>query len=379
VRMWSQVAPHFATLVEGLEQLAKGLEDLSVVEAPELEGARVRLLGIMRRLTEAHVQLGSLIAEPAENVIYWLETRNRYPLTLNAVPLHVGALIREHLFDKKRSVILTSATLRVAGSFDYLRNRLGAESADELAVGSPFDYQSAALLYITTDVPEPRNPGHQQVLAQALEALFKATEGRALALFTSYSQLKETANAITGKLAQEGITVYAQGGGSSRAQLLENFRKGEKAVLLGTRSFWEGVDVPGEALSCLVITKLPFDVPNDPIVAARAEAYEDPFNEYMVPEAVLRFMQGFGRLIRTASDMGIAVVLDQRILTKRYGHRFLESLPDPLIRQGSYKDLPSIAARWLSGKPLPVTAFDPDLDEPWGVPPPEDPPWFWGA
>ncbi len=379
-RSWAQIVPHFTTLVEGLSQLVRGLEELSVVEAPEAENMLGRLLGVTRRLTEAHAQLGHFIVEPSENTIYWLRTRQQHPLTFNAVPLHVGNMIREYLFSKKRSVVLTSATLRIAGTFDYLRGRLGAESADELAVGSPFDYQSAALLYITTDVPEPRNQGHQQVLDETLVELFRATEGRALVLFTSYRQLRATSNAITGKLARAGITVYAQGGGSSRAQLLDNFRKGERTVLLGTRSFWEGVDVPGEALSCLVITKLPFDVPNDPIVAARAEVYDDPFSEYMVPEAVLRFLQGFGRLIRTATDMGIVVVLDQRIVTKRYGHNFIDSLPDPLVRCGSRKELPAIAARWLEGKPIPATmAYEDELDGPWSVPPPEDPPWFWGA
>jgi ATP-dependent DNA helicase DinG len=380
VRGWAQVAPHFSILVEGLALLATGLEELSSAEVPGFDMAHARLLGIKRQLDAAYQQLGPFITAPQENVIYWLESQSNYPFTCNAVPLHVGALVREHLFDKKRSVILTSATLRVEGSFDYMRERLSAQKAEELAVGSPFDYQSAALLYVVTDVPEPRNHGHQQILDQTLIDLFRATQGRALALFTSYVQLKATAQAITGKLAQDGITVYSQGSGSSRAQLLDNFRRGEKAVLLGTRSFWEGVDVPGEALSCLVITKLPFDVPNDPIVAARAEGYDDPFNEYMVPEAILRFTQGFGRLIRTATDQGIAVVMDQRVLTKRYGRRFLDSLPDPLIRQGKRAQLPEIAARWLAGKPLPMDAgSDADLDGGWNAPPPEEPPWFWGA
>ena len=201
-----------------------------------------------------------------------------------------------------------------------------------------------------------------------------------MALFTSYSQLRATSQAITGKLAQDGITVLTQGGGSSRGQLLESFRKGEKAVLLGTRSFWEGVDVPGEALSCLVIVKLPFDVPNDPVIAARAEGYEDAFGQFMVPEAILRFTQGFGRLIRTATDQGVVVVLDQRLLTKRYGRRFVDSLPDPLVRQGTRAELPDVAKRWLAGKPLPSSlGADGDAEEGWNVPPPEEPPWFWGV
>ncbi|HOU15872.1 MAG TPA: helicase C-terminal domain-containing protein [Anaerolineae bacterium] len=380
MQAWAQVAPHFATVVDALNQLASGLDELTSAEILGFETVHARLLGITRQLAEARFQLGQFITTPQENVIYWLESQNNYPFTFNAVPLHVGALIREYLFDKKRSVILTSATMRVENSFDYMRERLSAHTAAELAVGSPFDYQSAALLYVVTDVPEPRNHGYQQIVDQTLIDLFRATQGRALALFTSYIQLKATAQAITGKLAQEGITVYAQGSGSSRAQLLDNFRRGEKAVLLGTRSFWEGVDVPGEALSCLVIVKLPFDVPNDPIVAARSEGYEDPFNEYMVPEAILRFTQGFGRLIRTATDQGIVVLMDQRVLTKSYGRRFLDSLPDPLIRQGTRAQLPDIAERWLSGKPLPVdAATGADFDDGWAVPPPEEPPWFWGA
>jgi DNA polymerase-3 subunit epsilon/ATP-dependent DNA helicase DinG len=378
-RTWSQLAPTFSAMIDDLERLTDGLDDLSVVEAPELDAPRVRLLGVARRLAEAQSQLEHFVTEPTENAIYWLEARNNYPFTFNVVPLHVGALIRDHLLGKKRSVILTSATLRIEGSFDYLRERLGADGAGELTVGSPFDYQSAALLYITTDLPEPRDAGYQAQVEAAMLELFRATEGRALALFTSYQQLRATAGAITEPLGREGITVYAQGGGSSRAQLLESFRKGERAVLLGTRSFWEGVDVPGEALSCLVIVKLPFDVPSDPIVAARAEGYDDPFGQYMVPEAILRFLQGFGRLIRTATDQGIAVALDSRLLRKRYGHRFLASLPDPVIRSGSHKDLPEVARRWLAGKPLPAGSYADDEYDDWSVPPPEEPPWFWGA
>jgi DNA polymerase-3 subunit epsilon/ATP-dependent DNA helicase DinG len=309
-------------------------------------------------------------------------------LNFNVAPLNVGTLIQQHLLDKKRSVILTSATLRVEGVFDYMRDRLGAETVGELAVGSPFDYPSVALLYMVNDIPEPGSRGYQKTLEETLIDLFKATEGRALALFTSYSQLKATTTAITEPLAKEGITVYSQGSGTSRSQLLESFREDERVVLLGTRSFWEGVDVPGEALSCLVIAKLPFDVPSDPIVSARAEAYESPFHQYMVPEAILRFMQGFGRLIRTAGDQGIAVVLDRRLLSKGYGQRFIASLPDPRIHVGSKTDLPAVAEQWVNGHGMPASvyggeAFDQDWDlsnqELYDSDEGKDPPWFWGA
>jgi DNA polymerase-3 subunit epsilon/ATP-dependent DNA helicase DinG len=217
-----------------------------------------------------------------------------------------------------------------------------------LALGSPFDYESSTLLYLVDDIPDP-NAGrpYQRGLEQSLTALCRATNGKALVLFTSYQQLRRTAHAINAPLAAEGILVYEQGEGASRHALLETFRTSEQAVLLGTRSFWEGVDVPGPALSVLAITRLPFDVPNDPIVAARAETYENPFGEYMVPEAILRFRQGFGRLIRTKSDRGIAVIYDHRVLSKFYGRAFIDSLPRSTIRQGPMHELPAAAARWL--------------------------------
>jgi DNA polymerase-3 subunit epsilon/ATP-dependent DNA helicase DinG len=385
---WSRLEPDFDRFTDRLSRLTRGLEDLTEAEAPELETLRIRLMGLSRMLGEAHLQLDQFIRRPARNAIYWLSMRRGRALNFNVAPLNVGTLIQQHLLDRKRSVILTSATLRVEGVFDYMRDRLGAETVGELAVGSPFDYPSVALLYMVNDIPEPGSRGYQKTLEETLIDLFKATEGRALALFTSYSQLKATTTAITEPLAKEGITVYSQGSGTSRSQLLESFREDERVVLLGTRSFWEGVDVPGEALSCLVIAKLPFDVPSDPIVSARAEAYESPFHQYMVPEAILRFMQGFGRLIRTAGDQGIAVVLDRRLLSKGYGQRFIASLPDPRIHVGSKTDLPAVAEQWVNGHGMPASvyggeAFDQDWDlsnqELYDSDEGKDPPWFWGA
>jgi len=168
-----------------------------------------------------------------------------------------------------------------------------------------------------------------------------------LVLFTSYAALKRTSQAISGPLARHDILVFEQGEGASPNSLLESFRSSEKAVLLGTRAFWEGVDVPGEALSVLALPRLPFDVPTDPLIAARSELYDDAFSEYYLPEAILRFRQGFGRLIRTASDRGVVAVLDRRVLTKPYGRLFLESLPQCTSRQGPISGLPREAAKWL--------------------------------
>jgi DNA polymerase-3 subunit epsilon/ATP-dependent DNA helicase DinG len=269
-------------------------------------------------------------------------------LALYGAPLEVGEGIRKHIWEKKETVVLTSATLTTGGEMDYLRQRLAAEDADELILGSPFDYEHAALLYVVNDIPEPNRPGYQQAVERTLTDLAKATRGRMMALFTSYAQLQRTARAIRPALEEAGLAVYEQGGGASPQALLEDFRTSEGAVLLGTRSFWEGVDIPGEALSVLVIVKLPFAVPSDPLVAARAETFEDPFNEYQLPEAILAFRQGFGRLIRTKTDRGVVVVLDKRLLSRRYGQVFLDSLPPCTRHQGPMHRLPAVASRWLA-------------------------------
>lgn len=228
---------------------------------------------------------------------------------------------------------------------------MNADEAEEKLLGSPFDYKESTLLFIPTDMPEPSDLyAYQKYLSRAISQTAKVTNGRMLVLFTSYKQLRATSQVITPLLAKDQIQVFEQGGGASASSLLESFKNAERAVLLGTRSFWEGVDVPGEALSVLVITKLPFDVPSDPIIAARSETFENPFYEYTVPEAILRFRQGFGRLIRTQSDRGVVAVLDRRVLSKKYGSLFLDSLPilkDDRV-ETTIEDLPGVAARWLN-------------------------------
>jgi ATP-dependent DNA helicase DinG len=317
----------------------------------EENGNELSLLigGWARRMAMTVDSIHQMIAKPNAQMINWVEIpRDRDVRTLYSAPLHVGPLVEKFLWHTKNSVVLTSATLTAAGEFDYLRERLNADEAETLVVGSPFDYETSALLYLATDMPEPKDTrAYQHALNRALVELCKATRGRALVLFTSYSQLRQTAQVIQGPLAREGIIVYEQGEGASRHALLETFKSAEQAVLLGTRSFWEGVDVPGQALSVLALTKLPFDVPSDPIVASRSETFEDPFSQYSLPEAILRFRQGFGRLIRTKTDRGVAVVFDRRILTKAYGRSFVASLPECTREQGSLADLPARAVRWL--------------------------------
>jgi ATP-dependent DNA helicase DinG len=345
---WSAAGETLSLLVSLLGEIQKGATELYSDGLEALEDIIGSLGNLYRRLTEAEAMVASMIFDPANDYVYWVEVNasgNR--LALNAAPIRVGSLVQKYLWHEKRSVILTSATLTTHGEFTYIRNTLMAEEADELALGSPFDYESAALLYLANDIAEPNAREYQAQLDRTLINLCKASGGRALVLFTSYAQLKRTSKTITGPLAQSDITVFEQGEGASPNALLESFKSSERAVLLGTRSFWEGVDVPGEALSVLVIVKLPFDVPSDPLVAARAETFEDPFNEYHLPEAILRFRQGFGRLIRTQSDRGVVAILDRRVLTKAYGKLFIESLPQCTLRVGPLASLPGAAAKWL--------------------------------
>jgi ATP-dependent DNA helicase DinG len=347
---WDQAHDTLKLLLNILADLQKGVADILEGENEELEDVVGGIGNLYRRLDEIDNNLTALVSQPTNDKVYWAEIQpNGNRLSLQAAPLHIGPLMERYLWHEKSSVILTSATLTAGGEFDYLRGRLNADEADELMVGSPFDYETAALVYVVNDIPEPADAnGHQRAVEQALVRLAKATGGRMLALFTSYAQLKRTSQAISAPLSDAGITLFEQGEGASANTLLETFRETEKGVLLGTKSFWEGVDIPGEALSVLAIIKLPFDVPTDPIVAARSETFEDAFSEYSLPEAILRFRQGFGRLIRTQTDRGVVAILDKRILTKRYGRSFLDSLPECTVKQGPLSELPRLAAQWLN-------------------------------
>jgi ATP-dependent DNA helicase DinG len=348
---WEESEASLEPLIKNIAKLVEALGELKENLPEEEEDDLVSSLSnVYRRLSEMHNNINGMVFEPRVDIIYWVEVLpTGKQMSLNAAPLHIGPLMQKYLWNEKSSVILTSATLTTAGEFSYLRGRLNADGAYELSVGSPFDYESSVLLYIANDIPEPSDRGgHQRAIEQGILKLCIATGGKALVLFTSYDQLKRTSRAIGSMLARNDIRVYEQGEGASANTLLENFRSDDHAVLLGTKAFWEGVDVPGEALSVLVIVKLPFDVPSDPIVAARSETFDDPFGEYSVPEAILRFRQGFGRLIRTQSDRGVVAIFDRRILSKQYGRLFTESLPTCTTRVGSISDLPALAVKWLN-------------------------------
>ena len=355
---WQEVVGAWEALHGPLLRISEGLiVAILAIDAvgDELEGREdlaMELTITQRANAELRLHGSSAVGRPDDNMVYWIAAGNDR-IALHAAPLHVGPALAKTLFDQKRTVIVTSATLATEGTFDFVRERLGLEGETraarvrELRVPSPFDYRANALLYLADDIPEPGSSGYQKALNDALINLCAATEGRALLLFTSYSALQATYRAIKAPLERGGVLVLGQRIDGNPRQLLERFRSNPRAVILGAASFWEGVDVVGDALSVLAITRLPFAVPTDPVFAARSEGFDDPFADYSVPHAILRFKQGFGRLIRSATDRGVCAVLDRRVLSKRYGRGFIDSLPPCAEIRGPSAHLGRDAAAWL--------------------------------
>lgn len=346
---WMNVESQIVLTLDRIEDIYKYLAELISKGYDQLEDTISRVSNDLRRVHEVSENISGMIHSPKNNTIYWVESNpQNFRITLNSAPLRIGPSLKEQIWDAKNSVILTSATLTTNGHYNYLKDTLMAHEAEEETLGSPFDYENSALLYLPTDVPEPNQPQYESAVNSAVLKTAIATGGRMLVLFTNNAQLRRCGNAIGTALHRQDIQVFIQGEGASPSSLLEEFMNSDRAVLLGTRSFWEGVDVPGKSLSVVMITRLPFEVPSDPIIAARSENFEDPFNEYQVPEAILKFRQGFGRLIRSKTDKGVVVILDRRILTKNYGGMFINSLPQCTVRKDSVMKLPETAARWIN-------------------------------
>jgi ATP-dependent DNA helicase DinG len=338
----------FLALNNALTRLAGELEGLP--QKPE------DIFNFVRRAQEIQVQLEYALESEDHNTVFWIErrggrfgregfsragrnqsgdraaasdgTRGRQNVFLQATPIDVGPILRECLWSKLECAVLTSATLAVGGGFEYVRARLGFEHARELLLPSHFDYQSQALFYVPPDLPDTRAPQFAQKATETIRRLLEITRGRAFVLFTSYSQMNEIYERLLGVLE---FPMLKQGD-APKSALLEEFRLTPNAVLFATSSFWQGVDVQGEQLSCVIIDRLPFAVPTDPVVAARVKAIDadggNAFFQYQVPSAVITLKQGFGRLIRSLHDRGLLVLLDNRILKKQYGRVFIESLPN---------------------------------------------------
>ena len=301
-------------------------------EMAEMKGVE-EAPGLKKRVGRLRAELEFLLESSANNMVYWMERRispgmrGSRTTFLQATPIDVSELLTEQVFETIPTVVLASATLTVGGGFDHMRKRLGLNEARELIVPSHFKYEEQALLYLPPNMPDPREPDFPAAAAEVIRRVLEITQGRAFCLFTSYSQMRDLYERLLPVL-DFPILLH---GSAPRKALLEQFRETPNAVLFGTSSFWQGVDVQGESLSCVIIDKLPFAVPSDPVVQARMKAIEEnggkPFFDYQVPSAVLTLKQGFGRLIRSLEDRGVLVLLDPRIQRQRYGKTFLESLP----------------------------------------------------
>jgi DNA polymerase-3 subunit epsilon/ATP-dependent DNA helicase DinG len=348
---WELAEAPLRQLVEAANGLATELRtarwDESAAVAPlldDLTGVTEKLAEFLQRADRMVYATGGI---QSTGSVCWIEVNDSRTLAAVAeAPLHVSDMVQRDLVFNRRSAIFTGATLRSGADFRFLRERLGLWDVPAVIVESPFDYRANALLFMPSDLAQPNHATWQSGVERAIIDAADACDGRTLALFTSNSHLRATAETIRGPLEQLGITLLQQGAGS-RQRLLRDFRRQERALLLGTRTFWEGIDLPGDELRCLLIVKLPFAVPNDPLVAARSSEFDDPFHEYMLPDAVLRFCQGFGRLIRRASDRGVVVLLDSRIWRKEYGQLFLEALPPCTTRHAPLSLLSSEVRKWL--------------------------------
>ena len=319
----------FISLQHSLQRLASELENLS--SKPE------EVFALVGRIQEIQVQLSFLMESEDKNTVFWIERRRfgtagaaggKSNVFLQATPIDVAPILKSCLFDKLDCAVLTSATLAVGGGFEYVKRRLGVEYAREIVLPSHFDYERQAICYVPPDLPDPRTPQFAAQAADRIRQLLEITHGRAFVLFTSYAQMNDVYQRLLGVLDYPMLLQ----GDAPKSALLEEFRLTPNAVLFATSSFWQGVDVQGDQLSCVIIDRLPFAVPTDPVVAARVRTIDaeggNAFFQYQVPAAVITLKQGFGRLIRSLHDRGLLALLDNRILKKQYGRVFVESLPN---------------------------------------------------
>ena len=353
---WENLDTRLAQARNSVGSLRKFLDSNRLQAAPDQSAIAVEADSLADGLTELAARLKSILdpeGEAAEHNIHWLNVNpSQNAISLHSAPLDVSGILAEKLFKEKDCVALTSATLSASGDFEYLKRRVGvSENTAELLVGSPFDYERAAQALIPEDMPQPNANGYVAAAADVLSQLGQALEGRTMALFTAHSSLRAVAQRLRPLLEPHGIPVLAQGVDGSAPYLMSAFADDPRSVLLGTASFWEGVDLPSGLLKALVIARLPFQVPSDPIVQSRSNLYDDAFSEYSVPNAVLRFRQGIGRLIRNKDDRGNIVVLDSRIISHGYGRAFQDSMPPCRHTPCLTANVGMLAARWLEAGP----------------------------
>ena len=338
------------------EELYAMLQQVSPTDVLDRDAVAAQAADLVDAGEKLRVGLSRIIGRDDRETVCWLTLgrRDASP-SLASAPLSVADTLRTTLFGPKESVVLTSATLSTEDNFEYMKSRLGFDDARELLLGSPFDYQRSTLILAPSDMPEPDQHGYLASLQTAIIEMVAASEGRAIVLFTSHSGLRAAYQGIKRQLEEKEILVLGQGIDGAPKQLLASLKDNHRTVLLGASSFWEGVDVTGEALSLLIMARLPFAVPSDPVYQARSGLFDQPFEQYALPQAILRFKQGFGRLIRRKTDRGVVVVLDRRLRSRRYGAAFLRSLPACELREPPLRDLPAEVSSWLA-RPDPIIA-----------------------
>ncbi len=351
---WESLDVALRDLLNLLGRLQGALQEAEGYGLLDYEALTAEVGDLIQSGQQLREGLNAIVAVGDEGTICWLTAgRADRAVSLASAPLDVATALRDGLLNQRESVVFTGATLSSQGNFDYLTQRLGLERPRELLLGSPFDYERSTLVLLPQDMPEPADPRYHAALEGALTEMCQASEGRALVLFTSHAALRAAHAAIKAPLEAYQILVLGQGIDGSPKHMLQVLREDQRTVLLGAASFWEGVDVMGEALSLLVIARLPFSVPTDPVFAARSELFDEPFVQYALPQATLRFKQGFGRLIRRKTDRGVVAVLDRRILSKAYGGAFLRSLPACSVEERPLRQFPEAIGRWLSARPTP--------------------------
>ena len=302
---------------------------------------------LRQRFMGAQEIIRRVLVQTTVDDVRWISQNPRGGLSLSYAPLDVGPILDEKVFSQNKSTVFTSATISLGRTFDYFKGRLGLNHAESILLDESFDYRDAAAVFIPRDMPDMDTLEYDNSLGNAVIDLVEASQGHALMLFTSHAALRRVHKAVAPSLQELGFDVLAQGIDGRPGQLVTIFRESEKTLLLGTGTFWEGIDFAGDTLQLLMMARLPFRVPNDPIFAARSEIYEDAFNEMAIPESILRFRQGFGRLIRTNKDHGAVVLFDNRLLNRPYGQLFLDALPETNIQMPSLDDLPDLVGGWL--------------------------------